>query len=752
MENIANLQSIGSLENFALNKTEQFLKPRTPLDFLFLVLCILWWIIAVVFPSTPIFRGTIFSFAIVVFFLIPIYILFNKEGHTMASPLNRAFKLLLFYLLINFFIPSSNIPNFLPPSIPITYGEIERTIVCLLIPLTMLIKAFALDTLRIGYLFYIQSIIRGFWTAFIILFIMKGIQLFIPTPLINFDFDLFLLLAFGLYLFGSVLPGVPKQISFDASSFINQYQALQTRMERIRDALLTSAITLLIFLWLQWINLSNRELFQYIAFICLVMGILLIFAPKKKTQNGLNSLLSSLSQKGNFIDPKSQLGSKVQEYAKSIQAVEFNKPNQVYSIPSESLKLISKGKTSISANKGTLAVPTVTDKGTALVLMGKSEMTTEEGEKVLGETTTIWLPPEEWDRVKVNLQPKKMEEILQTDLKEAGLENFNDLVNKSKHALEELKSWKGPENIFSSVLDAPTSKYTITETKDYSLVRLPGIFVFEAKGIELVNILGGLVKVIEVKGVGEYVQILGGLVTVLDTPDYEFVQTPFVSVIDTPQGEMVRVFGINIQEGDKIDLIKMREKILRDQASFDSLFTQKIDTIFQENPQILLTESKGTTEGFLFGQDEILGDLVERSKKSKKKDKQVRVPPIPPIPPIPPKPIKPDKSTVLGKFQWTNQIEKVSSESIKEISYKRDISNDIHLLESDDKDSEAHPQIIELQDAIKRTETMIDNADERLISGEISEEKHTEIIDRLIKRKKDLEEQIERINGRLKLL
>ena len=124
--------------------------------------------------------------------------------------------------------------------------------------------------------------------------------------------------------------------------------------------------------------------------------------PQRKRTNGLNSVLNSLT--GKIVDPNSQVGSRINEFASAIQETSFEKPARVFTIPTDDMKIISKGKTSISAKKGVIAVPTVTEKGTTLVLMGKSEISTETEEqevstKEVDGTTTIWVPPEEWDQI-----------------------------------------------------------------------------------------------------------------------------------------------------------------------------------------------------------------------------------------------------------------------------------------------------------------------------------------------------------------
>ncbi|MFX1282472.1 MAG: hypothetical protein ACFFB5_02410 [Promethearchaeota archaeon] len=740
------LQKYKSLESFALDQTEQFFKPRTFLDLVFLLLLIFWWISAFFFSQTGVFRATIFTGLIVLFVFTPLYIYLKGDDKSAASPMNRAGKILIFYIIILISTPSSTISNIWGSTIPISYGELERALVCILIPFTILLNNFSLKMLKMGYLFYIQRILQGFWLASLIFYIFKGIQLYHPIDIFPIDFDFLLFITFFMFLGGSLFPVAPKQLSLSTTDLFNQYQALKSPTERIRDALLAGAFCLLIVLLLKWVDSAYIELFQYTAFLSLLIGFILIFTPKKQDSR-FGSLMSAISSQGQVIDPSSSLGNRVQNFAKTIQETEFRKSERVYTIPTDQMKLVSKGKTSVRASKGAIAVPTVTEKGTALVLMGKSEMETQtedqeaSSKKEIKGTTTIWLKPEEWNKIKLQLNPKEMSELTEFDLKTAGINTTTEIFEKTRKALNDLKSWRGPQGIFSSVLDSTPSKYSITETEDYSLVRLPGVYVFESNMLELVNVLGGLVKVIEVKGVGQYVQVLGGFVTVLETTDYSFVQTPFVSVIETPVGEKVRVFGIDIQEGDPIDLEEMRTKIIQDKQNFDQLFTKRVESLFKEDPQLLLTDSKGEKTGFIVGEDELLSDVPTRGKglkamkglkglkslkgiegydsKHRHRHKHSPRAPSPPLPPPPPR--KRKKITV--RFPSDLNSEEIPVD---------------------------HPQLQEIEEALTRIEESINATDEKFLNNEISEKKHTEIINRLNVRKEKLQRKKEELNDNLK--
>ncbi len=617
MENLKRFQKYSSLESFALHHTEQFLKPRTFLERVFLLVLFIWWISSVIFQGNAIFRALLFFAAIGLFFVIPIYTFLRKDQIS-SSFLNRAVKILIFYVLILRLTSKEPVLEFWDTSFPITFSETERTIVSILIPLVILGKSFSPETLKLGYIFYIGRILEGFWKAILVLFIFKGINLYHPVSIIPIDIELLLLFAYVAFLLGSLLPGIPPLRFLSISSLFEQYLALKSRTERFRDALFFSGITILIFLLLDWL-VTYRDLFQYLAFLGLVVGFLWIFAPKKPVEKRFSSLLGSIS--GQTIDPTSQLGNRVQNFAQTIRETEFQKPEKVYTIPTDGMEVIRKGKTTLTASQGSIVVPTVTPKGTALVLMGESEMETEaEGQQTIKTEIkgpiTLWMPPKEWQSIVEQLIPIELIDLSKSELMAVGLDSLTEIFEMAKNALNDLQSWKGPKGLFSSVLDP--SKYAIAETKDYTMVRLPGIYVFESSEIELVQILGGIVKVIEIKGVVEYVQILGGVLTVMETPDYSFVQMPFLTVLETPQGQIVNILGFQIQEGERIDLTKAQERIMEDLQDYDSLFAKRIESLFQEDPQLILTESKGKKLGFIVGEDEVLGDTQRKLTKKRR--------------------------------------------------------------------------------------------------------------------------------------
>jgi hypothetical protein len=739
MENLKDLQKYSSLESFAIDQTEEFLRPKTLLDYLFTLGVIFWLITAVLFTDNLSIRATVFGVIIVLFLIIPFSRYFSQPEVDIATPLNRAIKILIVFIIIDIFAPKITTSELWDTTFfPLSYLELETLLACLLTPLAIIWNRFNPTTLQLGYFHYIGDIFRGIWVATLVLFLLRGFSILTIPSEISFELELLLILALMFNIFGLILPNTLQRTQFSIDTLLKQNLLFKTRIERIRDGFLSASVILLIFLWLpNWI-ISEREFIEYSAFILFIIAILLLLTPYKRKTNGIGTTLRSLT--GNLIDPSTQIGNRVQNFAETIQQTSFEKPNRVFTVPSDDLKIVSKGKTSVSAKKGSIAVPTVTEKGTTLVLMGKSEIQTEdekqnlETKKVEG-TTTIWIPPEEWDEMKLQLDSKDINELTETELIKAGLNSTNDLYDKASQAISQLKDWKGPQNLFSSVFDITPSKYAITETKDYTYVRLPGIFVYERKGINLVQILGGVVQVVDIKGVGEYVKILGGLITVMQTPDYEFVQTPFVSVLETPGGEVVKVFGIKIQEGEKIDLEQARHEIMGAQEKFNKLFTDQVESLFESDlPNLLLTNSEGEQEGILLGETDLISDRTSKRSRKRKGKKHIT------------------SVNLKNKITSTEIRRKISTRDSSEKEILSDFDTTKPEYEYDKRGYPInHPKIISIEEELLQIENSLEKVDAKFLNDGVSEQKHEEIVDRLKEKKERLLKKKEELLETLKL-
>ncbi|MHA1214142.1 MAG: hypothetical protein ACTSPG_02535 [Candidatus Hodarchaeales archaeon] len=681
MSELPALINKSSLEGLAIKETEKFFKPRTSLDVVYTICLIFWWL----FAFDVVLHSSFFFVLLVILLVTPVYMsVFSKEKSATSS-MNKAAKLLIFYIIIQVTFPTKFSFPLFEDTFLISYDDFERLVVVLAIPVVILLNGFSIRSLDFGYFSYLRNILKGVWGSLLVIYIFKNIYL-LDFPAINsLDFDLVLLIALISYILSSLLPVSGEINTVSLITLFEQYEVLQHPIERIRDHLFTGSLTTFLFLILNWINGNNRPFFSYLAVLAIIIGFILMFTPKK--DNKMKNAISTLSKDNSYL--KGNLGKKIENFSTAIKSIEFQEPKKVYSVSEKEVSLADKGGTNIVIEEGSIALPTVTDKGTALVVMGKAKLESEKESKKLKAkeidgTTTIWLKPEEWNKVKTQFKVRDIVEISEDQLAQIGIQSKNELISKSRNAIEKMKSWKGPQSIFDSVLSPKPSKYSIQETKDYTLVKLPGINVFESKKLELVNLFGGMIKVIEMKDGGSYFQLFGGMITVIENKDYSFVQTPFVSVIETPKGELVRLFGIDIREGEGLDLMEFRERISLDFQKFNALFESKVEQLFESDPLLLLAESEEGEIGLLLSENE---SITEET----------------------------------GKVGDKGQVEE----------------NHVDMRERSAL-NKAKDEIEDIEREIQHIDESIYLTDEKFLKDEISESKHTEIVKRLHERKEKL--------------
>lgn len=170
MENLKDLQKYSSLESFAIDQTEEFLRPKTLLDYLFTLGVIFWLITAVLFTDNLSIRATVFGVIIVLFLIIPFSRYFSQPEVDIATPLNRAIKILIVFIIIDIFAPKITSNELWDTTFfPVSYLELETLVACLLTPLSIIWNRFNPTTLQLGYFHYIGEIFRGIWVATLVL-------------------------------------------------------------------------------------------------------------------------------------------------------------------------------------------------------------------------------------------------------------------------------------------------------------------------------------------------------------------------------------------------------------------------------------------------------------------------------------------------------------------------------------------------------------------------------------------------------
>ena len=164
-------------------------------------------LISISYPNSPPPLKHIFLFV-----FVPLSNIFSREERIIPSHLNRAIKILIVFIIINILGPKGLDSHVWDSFLPIPYFELEAFITCLLTPIAIIWNRFDLDALNFGYDYYVGEILRGFWYATVVIFILRGLNLFQIPSSINIELEVFLLGALFLNLIGLVIPGnAPKQ-------------------------------------------------------------------------------------------------------------------------------------------------------------------------------------------------------------------------------------------------------------------------------------------------------------------------------------------------------------------------------------------------------------------------------------------------------------------------------------------------------------------------------------------------------------
>lgn len=680
------------------------------MDKFYTLLLFFWLFLSIVLGSSEnIFRPIILGIIFGTYILSPIFVYYSKD-ETSTSSKNKALKFLLIYIILDL-ITGNSIPfDIFNGTFILSYSDLERVILAVMVSSSIIFDRLATKFLLYGYFFYLENVIAGIFYGSASIYVLIGLK----TINRNLIFDLpleeiFLISALSTFVLSILFEPreIPQKLQTQKTGLMAVQNILMpmSRIERIKNSSLKIGAIFLIF---DFLKLTNEPIFMQIGWGFVIIFIFLAFFSGfiPSTNSSANQGLRSLIQ-GN-IESK-DLRNRINDYSNIIKDIDFKETKEIFLSPNEDVEIFEKGETKFTTGKGSLIVPTVSENGTTLVIHGKSKVeqttsSTEIEEKVIDGTTTIFVSPKEWKDMKVKLIKKNVDQIQDSDLMNVGISELEELFSKTKESINKLKNWRGPEGLFSTdiseALNFNPSKYGVIERKGLTWVRFPGVMVFETPKMEIVNILGGFVKVINLRKIGEFVQIFGGFITVLSTKKYEFVNSPFFTVVDTPYGEFVRILGFDVQTGGKLNLEEVREEILKDYEMFNNLYSDKVQNIFNTRPDLLFSESEeGVSFGMIASEDEVLTDELIIDEI--------------------PEEIEKEFSKEKIKTDFTGRTLEVGNKSSR-------------------KKRSHQAKQTRTKEKINSIEQEMSLADQKLYDGLISEDKHSEIIRRLEKKKLEL--------------
>ncbi len=574
-----------ALGNLSLDVFHRFFRQRSFLEKAFFLVTFIWILIA--FVGLNVFLRSL-SLALLIgnLFLLAIErtILFQREKifwqKNVFFPI--AFRTFLFYIPVLLHVNSKVLDaKFLIFNIPLPFWELERDILALILLTATLARSIdprLLVRFKDPVNFLLRSF-RGIWLTSLALLIIASAGYFaiMDPSSIFFPFIQRPMLEYLVLggLFANIISGLAPLGSWKKIAREDVWNRMRgTLFERVRDSFIESFLILFVLILLGWVGISNvvfgagftsAEVWVTVTIILLIGGLVL-FLPNRKLREKvpLDSVIGGL-------DPA--VKKNVSRLGGIIQSLRTENAREVFMLP-EDRSIIKQGETDFKVKKGTLAVPVSTDDpddATAIIFVGKGELKTRNKVREVDGPTTVILTKEEWRELKEKFIPQNWQELIRT----------LSLPSLIERAINEIKRWEGPENLFTQLSrmaagESLNGKYFIKDSKEGTRISLPGFRMFEDRNVTMVRIVN-LFQMVEARGFGEYVRL--PFLQIIDTKKYSVVSTPIFAILDAKECEVVNILGYNITEGDTRNLKALIEEIKADALRFEGLINTMLQRI-----------------------------------------------------------------------------------------------------------------------------------------------------------------------------
>ncbi|MHA2104769.1 MAG: hypothetical protein ACW981_15180 [Candidatus Hodarchaeales archaeon] len=646
---------VGVLENLAADRAREFLRPKTPIEQLQLIVMVLWFLLAVL-SDDFVLQFIIFNVLILLILLNTFRAFLIKE--TEFRPLlGSIFRLGIFYGLFlwinsNFVLPSGS-------SVSFTFNDqllVENVFIFqqhtmgILFLFGLFSNKFHIKLLTSGkrddYFDFIGDLLNAL--ALIALstvifnqwnFLPKEPLNQIPSDLLGFSIlEMIIIIGLLTYFLGSISPRGQTYRRLKSAQSLVLIQ--NTQLERLRFAALSAGLIIIILDLLGFlIELQNIQVIKNIGLILFVIGLLLFIFGTGTRRRGMRTDFWDSLKKGQVPSAdiiKQNLPEAITQAKESIKDTIIDPDSQQFYKLNRDMPVIDKEKdqSKLTMKKDAVVVPVSESKdGVTVVFVGDSELQEKEDITEDSGATTLLIPNSQWQDIYSNLEAiKPSDEMVQT-LALRGIETKEKLISYANQALDNFKNWQGPKamvaeaNIQAIIDSVQSGKYGVVEEKGYTKVRFPGITVIESPEITFVNIMG-FIKVLEIPSLG-LSSVNVPFVKVMESQDYEFVQGPGFTVLESPEGEIVNVLGMNFSEGNKQIVASKIRQIAEDQESLNRLMAGPLEEILEDPNKILaLTQSlSGDKKMLMSGKENTIiedASSAKINKKKRKKDKHSR--------------------------------------------------------------------------------------------------------------------------------
>jgi nitrate reductase gamma subunit len=641
---------VGVIENLAADRAREFLRPKTPIEQLQLIVMVLWFLLAVLSNDYNL-QFIIFNVLILLIILNTFRAILIKE--TEFRPLlGSILRLGIFYGLFIWFKFNFNLPSDPPVSFSFNnqllvdniflFQQYTMGVLFIFgiftnkIHLKLLTTGkrddyfdFIGDLLSAIALIALSTVIFNQWK-----FLPKEPFNTVPSDLFGFSIlEMIILIGLLTYFIGSISPRGQTYRRLKSAQSLVLIQ--NTQLERLRFAALSTGLIIIILDLLSFLNeLPNVDVFKNIGLVLFVIGLLLFIFEAGTRRRGMRTDFWDSLKKGQVPSAdiiKQNLPESINQAKESIKDKIIDPESQQFYKLNKDISVIDKEKvrSKLVMKKDAVAVPVSESKdGVTVVFVGDSELQDKEKSSEDTGATTLLIPNNQWQDIYSNLEAiKPSDEMVQT-LALKGIETKEKLITYANQALDNFKNWQGPKamvaeaNIKAIIDSVQSGKYGVVEEKGYTKVRFPGITVIESPEITFVNIMG-FIKVLEIPSLG-LSSVNVPFVKVMESQDYEFVQGPGFTVLESPEGEIVNVLGMNFSEGNKQLVASKIKQIGEDQESLNRLMAGPLEEILEDPNKILaLTQSlSGDKKMLMSGKTNTIIEDASSAKFKKKKRKK----------------------------------------------------------------------------------------------------------------------------------
>jgi hypothetical protein len=210
------------------------------------------------------------------------------------------------------------------------------------------------------------------------------------------------------------------------------------------------------------------------------------------------------------------------------------------------------------------------------------------------------LPKTDWDSLTKKMKMKKFSDVdlPQMTSSEELLNNLETSLSVYKEKFQSVGLTKVENNI-----QLMKGRYNVDVSKNRTEFNFPGIKVIDEPGSQLFNM--GPIKVIDIErkmidgSPAKYFSIKMPFIsaTELNLDGKFFVlNMPFISALDTPKGLIIKLFGFDVTEGNKQEILGDLDRIIKIQAKFNDYYNYRMMNVLatDDNPNFILT--KGETD------------------------------------------------------------------------------------------------------------------------------------------------------------